>query len=112
MKTSRVLLTVVVAMALTSSALAANFNFDFDKLVFIKRFTYQSSHYYTDFIDGCKYYGGGLCTLDVKTGKVTDIVPKMNKGIFGRFDLSFDAKKIVLWLKARQDGLRYFSFQE
>ena len=95
MKTSRVLLTVVLAMTLTSSALAADFNFDFDKIVFIKRFTYQSSHYYTDFIDGCKYYGGALCTLDVKTGKVTDLLPKMGKGIFGRFDLSFDAQKIV-----------------
>ncbi len=100
MKSSRVLLTVVLAMTLTSSALAANFNFGFDKVVFVKRFTYQSSHYYTDFIDGCKFYGGGLCTLDIKTGKVTDIVPKMNKGIFGRFDLSFDAKKIVFDWKA------------
>ena len=105
MKTSRILLTVVLAMTLTSSAFAANFNFDFDKLVFIKRFTYQSSHYYTDFIDGCKYYGGGLCILDVKTGKVTDIVPKMNKGIFGRFDLSFDARKIVFdWKADAQTG--------
>ena len=105
MKTSRVLLTVVLAMALTSSAVAANFNFDFDKLVFIKRFTYQSSHYYTDFIDGCMYYGGGLCALDVKTGKVTDIVPKMNKGIFGRFDVSFDARKIVFdWKADAQTG--------
>ncbi|MCP4379037.1 MAG: hypothetical protein GY794_23045 [bacterium] len=95
---SRILLTVALAMLLTSTALAASF--DFDKVVFIKRFTYQSSHYYTDFIDGCKYYGGGLCVLDVKTGKVTDILPKMGKGIFGRFDLSFDAKKIVFDWKA------------
>jgi hypothetical protein len=90
-------------MMLTSSALAASF--DFDEIVFVKRFTYQSSHYYTDFIDGCKYYGGGLCRLNVKTGKVTDIVPKMNKGIFGRFDLSFDAKKIVFdWKADAQTG--------
>ncbi|MDP6636727.1 MAG: hypothetical protein QGG42_17645 [Phycisphaerae bacterium] len=103
MKCSRVLLTVVLAMMLTSSALAASF--DFDEIVFVKRFTYQSSHYYTDFIDGCKYYGGGLCRLNVKTGKVTDIVPKMNKGIFGRFDLSFDAKKIVFdWKADAQTG--------
>ena len=41
MKSSRVLLTVVLAMTLTSSVFAANFNFDFDKIVFVKRFTYQ-----------------------------------------------------------------------
>ena len=100
MKNFKVLLTLVLALTLTSSAIAADFNFGFDKIVFVKRFTYQSSHYYTDFIDGCKYYGGGLCTLDVKTGKVTDLLPKMGKGIFGRFDVSFDAKKIVFDWKA------------
>ena len=100
MRTSRVLLTVVLAVALTSFALAADFSFDFDKLAFIKRFTYQSSHYYADFIDGCKYYGGSLCVLNVKTGKVTDLLPKMNKGIFGRLDVSFDAKKILFDWKA------------
>jgi len=49
---------------------------DFDKLLFVKRQTYHSSHFYTDFIDGCTRYGGNLCVLDLKTGNVTDLVPR------------------------------------
>ena len=81
----------------------------FDKLVFIKRQTYHSSHFYTDFIDGCTRYGGNLCVLEIKTGKVTDLVPEMKAGIFGRFDLHFSAKKIVFdWKKAQREGFRIY----
>ena len=80
-----------------------------DKLLFIKRYTYQSSHYYTDHIDGCRFYGGNLCILDMKTGKVTEIVPSMAKGIFGRYDLSFNAKRIVFdWKKSQREGFRIY----
>ena len=48
--------------------------FDFSKLLFVKRQTYHSSHFYTDFIDGCTRYGGNLCALDLKTRKVTDLI--------------------------------------
>jgi hypothetical protein len=79
------------------------------KLLFIKRCTYQSSHYYTDHIDGCRFYGGNLCILEMKTGKVTEIVPSMGKGIFGRCDLSFDAKRIVFdWKKSQREGFRIY----
>ncbi len=71
-----------------------------DKIAFIKRYTYQSSHYYTDFIDGCVFYGGNLCTLDLRTGKVTELTPSLSKGIFGRMDVSFDGKKILFDYKA------------
>jgi len=71
-----------------------------DKIAFIKRYTYQSSHYYTDFIDGCVNFGGNVCTLDLKTGKVTDLVPSLSKGIFGRLDVSFDGGKILFDYKA------------
>ncbi len=47
----------------------------FEKLVFVKRQTYHSSHFYTDFIDGCSRFGGNICVLDLKTGKVTDLIP-------------------------------------
>ncbi|MDP6523269.1 MAG: hypothetical protein QGH15_03515 [Kiritimatiellia bacterium] len=81
----------------------------FDKLVFVKRQTYHSSHFYTDFIDGCSRYGGNICILDLKTGKVTDLIPDMEGGIFGRFDLHFSAKKIVFdWKKEPREGFRIY----
>ena len=68
---------------------------DFDKLLFVRRYTFQSSHYYTDFIDGCRKFGGNISILSLKDGSVTDLVPSMNHGIFGRCDLSFDGKRVV-----------------
>jgi len=80
-----------------------------DKLVFIKRYTYHSSHFYTDFIDGCSRFGGNLCILDLGTGKVTDLIPEMRHGIFGRFDLHFSAHRIVFdWKEGEAKGFRIF----
>jgi len=62
----------------------------FGKLLFVKRHTFQSSHYYTEYVDGCQYYGGNLCVLRIADGQVTELVPQWRGGIFGRFDLSFD----------------------
>ncbi|MHC4181177.1 MAG: hypothetical protein ACYSWU_27075, partial [Planctomycetota bacterium] len=67
----------------------------FDKLLFVKRYTYQSTHYYTDYIDGCEHFGGNLCVLSLADGKVTELVPQLEGGIFGRFDLSFDGRRVV-----------------
>ncbi|MBE3068788.1 MAG: hypothetical protein IMZ66_00990 [Planctomycetes bacterium] len=79
------------------------------KLLFVKRRTYQSNHYYTDYINGCKYYGGNLCTLSLDDGTVTDLVPSMKDGIFGRFDLSFDGRRVVFDWKAGDDvGFRLY----
>ena len=69
--------------------------FDFDEMVFVKRYTYQSSHYYTDFIDGTENPGGQLSIFSLKDGSVRDLVSDKSAGIFGRYDLSFDANKIV-----------------
>ena len=71
----------------------------FGKLLFVKRYTYQSSHYYTDFIDGCRHFGGSLCLLSLVDGRVTELAPKLRGGIFGRFDLSWDAKRVVFSYK-------------
>ncbi|MHC4518525.1 MAG: TolB family protein, partial [Planctomycetota bacterium] len=80
-----------------------------DELLFVKRFTYHSSHFYTDFIDGCGRFGGNLCVLDLRTGEVTDLIPEMAEGIFGRFDLHFDADRIVFdWKRAPREGFRIF----
>jgi len=81
----------------------------FDEIVFVKRYTYQSSHYYTDFIDGCEKYGGNVCTYSLKTGAVKEIVPSMRHGIFGRYDLSFDGKRIVFaWKEKEGVGFRLY----
>ncbi|MHC4842589.1 MAG: HzsA-related protein [Planctomycetota bacterium] len=84
-------------------------NSGIDKLLFVKRYTFQSSHFYTDFIDGCVNFGGNLCVLDLNTGKVEELVPSMRHGIFGRYDLSFDAKKIVFgWKEKIGKGFRIY----
>jgi len=82
---------------------------DFDKIVFVKRLTYSANHYYTEFINSKWMPGGNLCILDLKTGKVTEIVKELKGGVFERFDLSFDAKKILFaWKKAWQEGYRIY----
>jgi hypothetical protein len=82
---------------------------DFDQLLFVRRQTYQSSHYYTDFIDGCQYFGGNLCVLSLRDGSVRELVPGMRAGIFGRYDLSFDAQKVVFdWKAGPDEGFRIF----
>jgi len=77
-----------------------------DKLVFIKRFTYQATHYYTEYIQGGFLPGGNLCILDLKDGSVKELLPEMKSGIFERFDLSFDAQKILFAWKA-EAGVGY-----
>ena len=80
-----------------------------EKLIFIRRQTFHSSHFYTDFIDGSTRFGGNLCVLDLRTGKVTDLLPSMKDGIFDYLDLSFDARKVVFgWKKALREGFRIY----
>ncbi len=73
----------------------------FDEIVFIKRFTYQSNHYYTDYINGCRNFGGNLCVLSLKDRSVRELVPSLSGGIFGRFDLSCDGQAIVFGYKEK-----------
>jgi hypothetical protein len=83
--------------------------FGIDKLLFIKRITYTASHYYTEFLDTQWTPGGNLCVLDLKTGAVQDLLPELATGVFGRFDLSFDAKKIVFdWKASPEHGYRIY----
>ena len=82
---------------------------DFDRLLFIRRYTFPSTHFYTDFIDGCEHYGGNLSVLDLGTGEVTDLVPEMADGIFDRFDLHFSATRIVFdWKRSPKEGFRLY----
>jgi len=68
----------------------------FEKLLFVKRTTDNSGHIYEDHYGG-KVMGGNLCVLSpvAPDGKVTEIAPQLAGGRFGRFDLSFDGKRVV-----------------
>ena len=70
-------------------------------ILFVKRYTFQSSHYYTDFIDGCRYFGGNLCLLSLEDGSVREFVPELAHGIFGRCDLSYDGRRVVFGWKEK-----------
>lgn len=72
-----------------------------EHLLFVRRYTFQSSHYYTDFIDGCVRFGGNLCLLSLADGSVRDLVPALSHGIFGRCDLSYDGRRVVFGWKER-----------
>ena len=76
-----------------------------EEILFVRRYTLQSSHYYTDFIDGCRSdgFGGNLCVLSLRDGSVRELAPKLSHGIFGRCDLSFDGKRVVFGWKENLD---------
>jgi hypothetical protein len=83
--------------------------YGFSKILFVKRFKYTSNHYYTDFINSQFMPAGNICMFDLTTGEVTEIVKGLEGGVFGRFDLSFDATKIVFcWKKAQNEGYRIY----
>jgi len=69
-------------------------------LLFVKRFTNSAGHIYEDHYGG-RTMGGNLCILSpvAPGGKVTEIAPQLAGGLFDRFDLSFDAKRVVFAYK-------------
>jgi hypothetical protein len=81
-----------------------------EELLFIRRFTYTGNHVYVEYVNSRWLPGGGLCAVNLKTGKVREIVPELTKiGVVGWFDLSFDAKKIVFdFKKGNEDGYRIY----
>jgi hypothetical protein len=71
------------------------------QMLFVRRFTLASSHSYTEFIDSPWKPGGSLCLLDLPTGKVTELTPEsMRNGVINRFDVSWDATKIIFDYKS------------
>jgi hypothetical protein len=84
---------------LRRKTLLAHPSLDFEKLLFLKRSgRHGYGHTYTD----QRYSGGGmLCVLSPLTadGKVTKLVPELEGGSFDRFDLSYDATKVVFGYK-------------
>jgi len=82
---------------------------DTDSIIFLKRFPFQSNHYYTDYVNGCRYYGGNIYSLDLNNGRVRELVPGLQGGIFNRFDLDFQAGKMVFdWKEEQQSGFRIY----
>ncbi len=78
-----------------------------EKLVFVRRFTLTANHVYTEYVNSRWTPGGGLCVLDLKTGKVHDLVPEFSGGVVNRFDISYDATKIAFdYKKAAGEGYR------
>ena len=47
------------------------------KLLFVKRFTYDSDHYYDEFNAGIRRFGGGFAVLSLADGTVRDVAPTL-----------------------------------
>ncbi|MHB8974333.1 MAG: hypothetical protein ACYC3X_01245 [Pirellulaceae bacterium] len=77
------------------------------RLLFVKRFAYDSDHYYDEFITGTRAFGGGLFTLSLDDGTVTPVTPALSEGVVDRYDLSRDARRIVFdYKRPRPEGFR------
>lgn len=79
-------------------------------LAFVRRFTLTASHVYTEHIDAKWLPGGGLCVLDLATGAVREVLPPaFAGGVVNRFDVSFDATRIVFdFKKSAKEGYRIY----
>ena len=81
--------------ALQREAMLAHPAMKFDRLVFLKQ-KHRTVSIYTGHAsdDGP---GGNLCVLSPVSpnGKVTELVPELSGGVFGRFDVWFDATRIA-----------------
>ena len=76
------------------------------EILFVKRYTYNSKHYYDDF-QHIYRWGGNLCVLSLADGRVRELVPDLSGGVFDRFDLSYDARRIVFgYRRAEPTGFR------
>ena len=77
-----------------------------EEIIFVKRFTYNSNHYYTEYLNSGWKPGGNIYILSLRTGETKELVPSLTGGVFGAFDVSFDAKRIVFAYKASK-GIGY-----
>ena len=77
------------------------------KILFARRYTYDSQHYYDDYYHGPTQWGGNLTELDLATGKTREIVPQLSGGIFDRYDISHDGKRVLFGYRApKPEGYR------
>jgi hypothetical protein len=77
------------------------------KILFARRYTYDSQHYYDDYYHGPTQWGGNLAELDLATGKTRELVPQLSGGIFDRYDLSRDGQRVLFGYRApKPEGYR------
>ena len=82
---------------------------DADEVIFIKRIPYTSDHYYTEYLNSQWTPGGGIFILSLKDGTERQIATELAGGIFGRMDVSFDAKRVVFdWKRSKDEGYRIY----
>lgn len=96
------------ATALRAEIMQGHPLLDFDKLLFIKRPLDGYGHTYSD--QHSVEMGGSLCVLSPVSpaGKVTSLVPELDGGLFDRFDLSFDARKVVFAYRRTNETFRIY----
>lgn len=79
------------------------------ELVFVRRFTLNANHVYTEYVNSRWTPGGGLCVLNLETGQVREVVPELTEGVVNRFDISCDGSKIVFdYKKSALEGYRIY----
>ena len=95
-------------ITLRREAMLSHPELKFDNLLFLKRSAGGYGHTYADQQSGGA--GGNLCVLSpvAPDGKVTRLVPELDGGLFDRFDLSFDAKKVAFGYKKKGGPFRIY----
>lgn len=97
----------VRAFRLKNQVALSNPLIDFDRLLFARRLTYDTSHIYTTYFDGSHRYGegGGLFTLSPMRpdGAASPVVRELsNTAIYRDPDLSWDGTRVLFSYKPDQ----------
>lgn len=80
-----------------------------DEVVFVKRKTFNANHFYTENVNSKWMPGGNLCVLNLKNGAIRELAPSLSGGVFNRFDVSYDAQKVVFgYRKEHAQGYRIY----
>jgi len=93
--------------ALRREAMLAHPALGFGKLLFLKRRP-EGGHIYEGHQQ--KALGSRLCVLSPVSpdGKVADVAPQLADGLFSRFDLSFDGRKVVFGYRTKDTPFRIY----
>ena len=76
------------------------------EILFVKRYTYNSKHFYDDF-QHIHRWGGNVCVLSLADGRVREVAGQLAGGVFDRYDLSFDAQHIAFgYRRPKPEGFR------